>query len=77
MVYHLQMRRINKKRKGINYNREVAFEHKAPAGFYDTGEEQMTSKEMGKKFRPVTLEEMEGKRRKASFCHAMTLSSLS
>mmetsp|Transcript_24535 Transcript_24535/g.68288 ORF Transcript_24535/g.68288 Transcript_24535/m.68288 type:complete len:718 (+) Transcript_24535:87-2240(+) len=53
-----------KKKKGIDYNAEVAFEKKAPHGFYDTSGEHMMSKEMGKEFRPVTLEELEGKRRK-------------
>ena len=44
---------------------EVAFEHRPAAGFFDTGEEAARTKEIGKEFRPVTLEEMEGRRRKA------------
>ena len=33
-------------------------------GFFDTGAEQDRSKEIGKEFRPTTLENMEGRRRK-------------
>ena len=60
------MREGKRKGRGIDYNREVAFEKRPTAGFYDTGEEKEMTKEMGKEFRPVTLEEMEGKRRKVS-----------
>ena len=60
------MRDGKRKGRGIDYNREVAFEKRPTAGFYDTGEEKEMTKEMGKEFRPVTLEEMEGKRRKVS-----------
>ena len=45
---------------------QVAFE-KAPAtGFYDVGDEKQRTKELGQEFRPQTLEELEGKRRKVS-----------
>ncbi|KAK9818201.1 hypothetical protein WJX72_008746 [[Myrmecia] bisecta] len=60
----IEMRTRERKRKTINYNAEVAFEKKPAMGFYDTGEEAQTSKEIGKEFKPVTLEELEGKRRK-------------
>lgn len=60
----IELRERGWRRKGINYNKEVAFEHKPAIGFYDTGEEQRTTKEIGQQFRPVTLEEMEGRRRK-------------
>jgi len=60
----IEMRDMKRKTRGINYNNEVAFEKKPTAGFYDVGEERQTTKEMGQEFRPVTLEEMEGKRRK-------------
>ena len=49
---------------------EVAFEHRPAAGFFDTGEEAARTKEIGKEFRPVTLEEMEGRRRKACLSQA-------
>ena len=60
----IDMREMRKKSRGINYNAEVAFEKRPTAGFYDTGEEQQLTKQMGQEFRPVTLEEMEGRRRK-------------
>lgn len=60
----IEMREMRRKGRGINYNAEVAFEKRPTAGFYDTGEEQQLTKEMGQEFRPVTLEEMEGRRRK-------------
>lgn len=58
------MRTMQRKSRGINYNNEVAFEKRPAQGFFDTGEEQQMTKQMGQEFRPVTLEEMEGKRRK-------------
>eukprot|EP00873_Tetraselmis_striata_P039413 jgi/Tetstr1/459677/TSEL_005032.t1 len=60
----IELRAKQRKNKGIDYNAEVAFEKRAPQGFYDTGDEAVMSKELGKDFRPVTMEEMEGKRRK-------------
>ncbi|KAI8462344.1 MAG: pre-mRNA splicing factor component-domain-containing protein [Monoraphidium minutum] len=54
---------LRKKGKGIDYNAEVAFEKKPAPGFYDTGAEAEATKSMRSEFRPVTLEEMEGKRR--------------
>jgi hypothetical protein len=44
----------------------VAFENAPAPGFYDTGAEQQTTREVARVFRPTTLEELEGgKRRKA------------
>ena len=60
----IEMRDMKRKTRGINYNNEVAFEKRPTAGFYDVGEERQLTKDMGQEFRPVTLEEMEGKRRK-------------
>ena len=49
---------------GIDYNSEIAFEKKAPAGFYDTSAEKGAEQaSAGKPFKPVTLAELEGKRR--------------
>ncbi len=60
----IEMRARDRRRRGVDYNQEVAFE-KAPAqGFYDTLAEKEVTKELGKEFRPLTLEEMEGRRRK-------------
>eukprot|EP00798_Chlamydomonas_sp_ICE-L_P017404 gene17404-23704_t len=53
-----------KKRGNIDYNTEVAFEKKPAAGFFDTNEEVNRSKELQIEFRPITVEEIEGKRRK-------------
>jgi hypothetical protein len=45
---------------------QVAFENAPAPGFYDTGAEQQTTREVARVFRPTTLEELEGgKRRKA------------
>eukprot|EP00884_Botryococcus_braunii_P005744 jgi/Botrbrau1/15170/Bobra.0149s0035.1 len=60
----IELREKSFRRRGINYNKEVAFEKKPTIGFYDTAAEQERTKEVGKDFKPVTLEEMEGKRRK-------------
>ena len=43
---------------------EVAFEHRPAPGFFDVGEENARTKEIGLQFRPTTIEEMEGRRRK-------------
>lgn len=53
-----------KRRRGIDYSHEVAFEKKPAPGFFDTGEEVARAKQMGREFRPVTVEELEGRRRK-------------
>lgn len=45
---------------------QVAFENAPAPGFYDTSGEKDTTKELARQFRPTTLEELEGgKRRKA------------
>ena len=49
----------------------MAFEHKPATGFYDTGEEEQLTKEIGQEFRPATLEEMEGRRRKVGLLSAL------
>eukprot|EP01024_Parvocaulis_polyphysoides_P030002 TRINITY_DN27254_c0_g2_i2.p1 TRINITY_DN27254_c0_g2~~TRINITY_DN27254_c0_g2_i2.p1 ORF type:complete len:366 (+),score=63.01 TRINITY_DN27254_c0_g2_i2:214-1311(+) len=50
--------------KTIDYNNEVPFEQKPPPGFYDTAEEIDKTKSMQQQFRPSSLEQLEGKRRK-------------
>lgn len=60
----IEMKEKARRRRGIDYNREVAFEKAPAAGFFDTGEEKDRTREIGKEFRPATLEEMEGRRRK-------------
>ncbi|QDZ21389.1 cell division cycle 5-like protein [Chloropicon primus] len=54
------------KKGEIDYNAEIAFEHKPPPGFYDTSEERGRERKAMKeqKFKPVSVEELEGKKRK-------------
>ena len=50
--------------QGIDYNNEVAFEKRAPAGFFDTSAEKAAERSLADKpFKPVTLAELEGTRR--------------
>ena len=60
----IDMKERAKRRRGIDYNKEVAFEKKPAMGFFDTSGEQERTKEIGQEFRPTTLEDMEGRRRK-------------
>ncbi len=60
------MREKNRRSRGINYNNEVAFEQRPAPGFYDTASEQATTREVGREFRPTTVEEIEGKRPRVS-----------
>ena len=60
--YFVQMREKNRRSRGINYNNEVAFEMRPAPGFFDTAAEQATTREVGREFRPTTVEEIEGKR---------------
>ena len=51
--------------QGIDYNAEIAFEKRAPAGFYDTSAERAAEAAAAEKpFQPVTLAELEGTRRR-------------
>jgi pre-mRNA-splicing factor CDC5/CEF1 len=52
------------KKRGVDYSREVAFEHRPAAGFFDVTEEDKITREIQEHFRPVTKEELEGKKRK-------------
>ena len=60
----IELRQKGSRRRGIDYNKEVAFEKRPAIGFFDTAEENQRSKEVGEEFRPQTLEEIEGRRRK-------------
>lgn len=60
----IEVRKRSKSGRGIDYNAEVAFEHRPTIGFYDTAAEAERTREVGKEFRPITLEDLEGKRRK-------------
>ncbi|KAI3915670.1 hypothetical protein MKX01_015495 [Papaver californicum] len=53
-------RQRKRKRKGIDYNAEIPFEKKPPAGFYDIVDEDRPVEQP--QF-PTTIEELEGKRR--------------
>lgn len=65
----IELRQKGSRRRGINYNEEVAFEKKPAIGFFDTAEENQRSKEVGEEFRPQTLEQLEGRRR--AVCHQL------
>lgn len=54
----------DKRRRGIDYSTEVPFEHKPQAGFFDVNDENVRTKEVAQEFRPVTIEELEGGKRK-------------
>ena len=53
----------------IDYNAEIAFEHKPPPGFFDTADEERREREEARAaeargFKPVSLQDLEGPRRK-------------
>jgi pre-mRNA-splicing factor CDC5/CEF1 len=52
------------KNRGVDYSKEVAFERRPAAGFFDVSEEDKITREIQEHFRPVTKEELEGKKRK-------------
>ncbi|KAG2498099.1 hypothetical protein HYH03_003857 [Edaphochlamys debaryana] len=60
----IEVRGKFKNAKAIDYNAEVAFELKPQTGFYSTEEENRVTRTMQQEFRPVTVEELEGRRRK-------------
>ena len=50
---------------GIDYNAEIAFQKRAPAGFFDVSAENAAAKEAGEQpFKPLTMAELEGPRRR-------------
>lgn len=54
-----------RKRKGIDYNKEIPFHHTPSVGFYGTEEENQREKDLkaNPKFRPMLLGQLEGDRR--------------
>ena len=62
----IEMKDRQRRSRGIDYGKEVPFEMRPAAGFYDVGEEGQATKEMREEFRPVTIEELEGKKRRVS-----------
>ncbi|KAL6516114.1 Cell cycle serine/threonine-protein kinase cdc5/MSD2 [Orobanche gracilis] len=56
----IDIRQRKRKRRGIDYNAEIAFEKKPPPGFYDVADEDRPTELV--KF-PTTIEELEGERR--------------
>jgi pre-mRNA-splicing factor CDC5/CEF1 len=48
----------------VDHNAEVAFERRAPLGLHDTRAEDLRAREMAREFRPVSVEELEGRRRR-------------
>ena len=53
---------------GIDYNREIAFQRKPPPGFFDTAEEEEEGRQRQaeRQFRPASINEVDGKRRRDS-----------
>ncbi|EFJ42818.1 hypothetical protein VOLCADRAFT_107065 [Volvox carteri f. nagariensis] len=60
----IEVRGRFKNARAVDYNAEVPFELKPQAGFYSTEEEEQVTRSMQQEFRPVTVEELEGRRRK-------------
>ncbi|GFR40753.1 hypothetical protein Agub_g1364 [Astrephomene gubernaculifera] len=60
----IEVRGKFKNARAVDYSAEVAFELKPQAGFYSTEEEDRITRSMQQEFRPVTVEELEGRRRK-------------
>lgn len=56
----------NKRRGMIDYGSEVPMERRPAPGFYDTAEEVDQTKNIQKKFKPVGLDEVEGKKKKST-----------
>jgi len=59
----IEVREKVRKGKGVDYAREVPFEHRPAPGFYDVEQEEHMTREMREEFRPVTKEELEGQKR--------------
>jgi pre-mRNA-splicing factor CDC5/CEF1 len=60
----IDVREKAKKGRGIDYAHEVPFERRPAPGFYDVAEENEMTRAMREEFRPVTKDELEGRKRK-------------
>lgn len=62
----IDSRKPFRKAAGIDYNAEIPFEKRAPAGFFDVGDEDAAAAAAAgnKEFKPLTLAELEGPRRR-------------
>ena len=60
----IDVREKAKKGRGIDYAHEVPFERRPAPGFYDVTEENEITRAMQGEFRPVSKEELEGKKRR-------------
>ena len=60
----IDVREKAKKGMGIDYATEVPFERRPAPGFYDVSEENEITRTMRDAFRPVTKDELEGRKRK-------------
>ena len=60
----IEVREKARRGRGVDYASEVPFERRPAPGFYDISEESQRTKEMREEFRPVTKEELEGRKRK-------------
>lgn len=59
----IEVREKVKRGRGVDYSKEVPFERRPAAGFFDVSEEDKITREMREEFRPVTKDELEGRRR--------------
>uniref|UniRef100_A0A1D2A2M5 Cell division cycle 5-like protein n=1 Tax=Auxenochlorella protothecoides TaxID=3075 RepID=A0A1D2A2M5_AUXPR len=60
----IEVRERTRRGGAIDYSKEVPFERRAAAGFFDTREEATRTSEMQEDFRPITVDELEGRKRK-------------
>jgi pre-mRNA-splicing factor CDC5/CEF1 len=60
----IEVREKAKRGGGVDYAKEVPFEHRPAPGFFDTGDEAALTREMREEFRPVTKDELEGRQRR-------------
>ncbi|KAJ3121890.1 CDC5 cell division cycle 5-like protein [Nowakowskiella sp. JEL0407] len=59
----IDMKLRTKRRGQMDYNADIPFHHKAPAGFFDTGEEKARELAEKKDLMGAALQKLEGKRR--------------
>eukprot|EP00887_Chlorella_sp_A99_P003055 scaffold9.g3055.t1 len=60
----IEVRERPRRYGAIDYSSEVAFERKPAPGFYDTTQEVEATKNITQEFRPMTIEELEGRKRR-------------
>ncbi|KAI9009050.1 pre-mRNA splicing factor component-domain-containing protein [Hyaloraphidium curvatum] len=56
--------RIHKKQKGVDYNADIPFQKRAPAGFWAVTDEKAKEADEKQRFRATELQKLDGKRRR-------------